>query len=120
MNYNIIQIIIITTYYYKSVIITIPIINSYILAGIENKHQLDRADVGQDTATAFDLRNLEPVLHLEEDRSPGSVQFTSLVSASFWLVYCPNWMSLDVISLVDHIYKVKVIKLELSKFYETN
>lgn len=74
-------------------------------AGIENKHQLDRADVGQDTATAFDLRNLEPVLHLEEDRSPGSVQFTSLVSASFWLVYCPNWMSLDVISLVDHIYK---------------
>ena len=91
-----------------------------ILASIENKHQLDRADVGQDTATAFDLRNLEPVLHLEEDRSPGSVQFTSLVSASFWLVYCPNWMSLDVISLVDHIYKVKVIKLELSKFYETN
>ena len=36
----------------------------------------------------------------------GSVQFTSIVSASFLLVHCPNWMSCDLISLVDQLHKV--------------
>lgn len=36
----------------------------------------------------------------------GCVQFTSIVSASFMLVHCPNWMSCDLISLVDHMHKV--------------
>ena len=36
----------------------------------------------------------------------GCVQFTSIVSASFMLVHCPNWMSCDLISLVDQMHKV--------------
>ena len=86
--------------------------------GIENRHKLDHAVLERDPASAIDLRNeghiLQPVLEAFEDRSPGSVQFTSLVSASFWLVYCPNWMSLDVISLVDHIYKVQDNTIKLN------
>jgi hypothetical protein len=39
----------------------------------------------------------------------GCVQFTSIVSASFMLVHCPNWMSCDLISLVDQMHKVKEI-----------
>jgi hypothetical protein len=42
-----------------------------------------------------------------EDES-GSVQFTSIVSASFLVVHCPNWMSCDLISLVDQLHKVSV------------
>ena len=38
--------------------------------------------------------------------SPGYVEFTTLVSASFWLVHCPNWMRSDMLSLVDQLYKV--------------
>lgn len=38
--------------------------------------------------------------------SPGHVEFTTLVSASFWLVHCPNWMRSDMLQLVDQIYKV--------------
>ena len=38
--------------------------------------------------------------------SPGYVEFTTLVSASFWLVHCPNWMRSDMIQVVDQIYKV--------------
>ena len=38
--------------------------------------------------------------------SPGYVEFTTLVSASFWLVHCPNWMRADMLQLVDQIYKV--------------
>lgn len=77
---------------------------------LENKHDLPQAEVERDAASAVDLRkpNLPPISSTE-DKSPGSVQFTSLVSASFWLVHCPNWMSSDVISLVDQIYKVHVI-----------
>lgn len=70
-----------------------------------DKYNLSAASVNQDPATAVDLRTSKPIKAIE-DRSPGSVQFTSLVSASFWLVHCPNWMSSDVISLVDQIYKV--------------
>jgi hypothetical protein len=40
------------------------------------------------------------------DDIEGSVQFTSIVSASFLLVHCPNWMSCDLISLVDQLHKV--------------
>ena len=38
--------------------------------------------------------------------SPGYVEFTTLVSASFWLVHCPNWMRSDMLTLVDQLYKV--------------
>ena len=38
--------------------------------------------------------------------SPGYVEFTTLVSASFWLVHCPNWMRSDMLQLIDQIYKV--------------
>ena len=38
----------------------------------------------------------------------GCVQFTSIVSASFMLVHCPNWMSCDLISLVDQMHKVRI------------
>ena len=41
----------------------------------------------------------------------GCVQFTSIVSASFWLVDCPNWMCADVMALVDQLYKV-IIKID--------
>ena len=41
--------------------------------------------------------------------SPGYVEFTTLVSASFWLVHCPNWMRADMLQLVDQIYKVSKI-----------
>ena len=37
----------------------------------------------------------------------GGVQFTSVVSASFWVIDCPKWMSNDVMSLVDQLYKVR-------------
>lgn len=67
------------------------------------------ASVTRDQAAAFDLRRPQ-CDKVATDRSPGSVQFTSLVSASFWLVYCPNWMSSDVISLVDQIYKVNCVE----------
>ena len=40
------------------------------------------------------------------DEVEGAVQFTSIVSASFILVHCPNWMSCDLISLVDQLHKV--------------
>ena len=43
----------------------------------------------------------------------GAIQFTSIVSASFLLVHCPNWMSCDLISLVDQLHKVS-FKLILS------
>lgn len=36
----------------------------------------------------------------------GCVQFTTIVSASFWLIECPNWMSSDIMTLVDQLYKV--------------
>ena len=83
---------------------------------LENKYNLSEATIVRDSSTAVDLRK-ESTDHAtsagfnsieieENSRSPGSVQFTSLVSAAFWLVYCPNWMSSDVISLVDQIYKV--------------
>lgn len=36
----------------------------------------------------------------------GCVQFTSIISASFWLINCPNWMSQDAMTLVDQLYKV--------------
>jgi hypothetical protein len=74
-----------------------------------DKYNLSPAFVVQDPSTAVDLRKTNGAqqrIYPSEDRSPGSVQFTSLVSASFWLVHCPNWMSSDVISLVDQIYKV--------------
>ena len=87
---------------------------------LENKYNLSQANIVQDSSTAVDLRNpdsspgrtpyagnvLNSIEIEDNSRSPGSVQFTSLVSAAFWLVYCPNWMSSDVISLVDQIYKV--------------
>ena len=85
---------------------------------LDNKYNLDKAEVRQDSSTAIDLKTLDRGDHRGdlpdfEDRSPGSVQFTSLVSASFWLVYCPNWMSSDVISLVDQIYKVRRIYVKV-------
>ena len=78
-------------------------------SNLDNKYNLSPAGVRQDPSTAVDLKKPFPGSNQFaefEDRSPGTVQFTSLVSASFWLVYCPNWMSSDVISLVDQIYKV--------------
>lgn len=36
----------------------------------------------------------------------GGIQFTSVVSASFWAIDCPKWMSSDVMTLVDQLYKV--------------
>ena len=36
----------------------------------------------------------------------GYARFTTLVSASFWMVYTPNWMSSDIMRVVDPIYKV--------------
>ena len=91
---------------------------------LENKHNLSEAIIVQDSSTAVDLRKESSGYHQnsgrtpasmnsieieDNSRSPGSVQFTSLVSAAFWLVYCPNWMSSDVISLVDQIYKVSIL-----------
>ena len=59
--------------------------------------------------------------------SPGYVEFTTLVSASFWLVHCPNWMRADMLQLVDQIYKVSlnikrnsVIYLELIISFRNN
>ena len=39
----------------------------------------------------------------------GGIQFTSVVSASFWVIDCPTWMSSDVMSLVDQLYKVREV-----------
>ena len=36
----------------------------------------------------------------------GYAQFTTVISASFWLVHCPNWMSSDLLYMVDTLYKV--------------
>ena len=103
---------------------TVVLKNSNSVSGVggalENKYNLSQANIVQDSSTAVDLRNpdsspgrtpyagnvLNSIEIEDNSRSPGSVQFTSLVSAAFWLVYCPNWMSSDVISLVDQIYKV--------------
>ena len=72
-----------------------------------NKHNLPQAEVVPDPSHAVDLqKHQQAPIRVIQDTSPGSVQFTSLVSASFWLVHCPNWMSSDVISLVDQLYKV--------------
>ena len=38
----------------------------------------------------------------------GYARFTTLVSASFWMVYCPNWMSSDLLRVIDTIYKVSL------------
>ena len=38
----------------------------------------------------------------------GYARFTTVVSASFWMVYCPNWMSSDIMRVVDPIYKVSI------------
>ena len=84
---------------------------------LENKYNLSEATIVRDSSAAVDLRKesnhatsaFNSIEIEENSRSPGSVQFTSLVSAAFWLVYCPNWMSSDVISLVDQIYKVRNI-----------
>ena len=104
---------------------TVVLKNSNSVSGVggalENKYNLSQANIVQDSSTAVDLRNpdsspgrtpyagnvLNSIEIEDNSRSPGSVQFTSLVSAAFWLVYCPNWMSSDVISLVDQIYKVR-------------
>jgi hypothetical protein len=51
------------------------------------------------------------------DDIEGSVQFTSIVSASFLLVHCPNWMSCDLISLVDQLHKVSPNEI---LFYQLN
>ena len=76
----------------------------------ENKHDLSQVEVERDVSVATDLRkpNQPQIQPIDDEKCPGTVQFTSLVSASFWLVHCPNWMSSDVISLVDQIYKVSV------------
>ena len=72
-----------------------------------NKHDVSQVEVENDVSVATDLsKPNQPRIQPLENKCPGSVQFTSLVSASFWLVHCPNWMSSDVISLVDQIYKV--------------
>jgi len=98
---------------------------------LENKYNLSQANIVQDSSTAVDLRNpdsspgrtpyagnvLNSIEIEDNSRSPGSVQFTSLVSAAFWLVYCPNWMSSDVISLVDQIYKNAVKVPYLCRFH---
>ena len=79
----------------------------------ENKHDLSQVEVENDASVATDLRKPnQPQIQPVENKCPGSVQFTSLVSASFWLVHCPNWMSSDVISLVDQIYKVNINPLK--------
>ena len=44
----------------------------------------------------------------------GCVQFTSIVSASFMLVHCPNWMSCDLISLVDQMHKVCILSFHVT------
>jgi hypothetical protein len=44
----------------------------------------------------------------------GCVQFTSILSASFWLIECPNWMISDVMCLVDQLYKVSLQKTIIS------
>ena len=106
---------------------TVVLKNSNSVSGVggalENKYNLSQANIVQDSSTAVDLRNpdsspgrtpysgsgLNSIEIEDNSRSPGSVQFTSLVSAAFWLVYCPNWMSSDVISLVDQIYKVHTL-----------
>jgi hypothetical protein len=56
-----------------------------------NHHRAYWEDVTNDTPLVF---------------SGGCVQFTSVVSASFWLVECPNWMSSDALTLVDQLYRV--------------
>ena len=115
---------------------TVVLKNSNSVSGVggalENKYNLSQANIVQDSSTAVDLRNpdsspgrtpyagnvLNSIEIEDNSRSPGSVQFTSLVSAAFWLVYCPNWMSSDVISLVDQIYKVSTYNITNSLFLE--
>ena len=115
---------------------TVVLKNSNSVSGVggalENKYNLSQANIVQDSSTAVDLRNpdsspgrtpyagnvLNSIEIEDNSRSPGSVQFTSLVSAAFWLVYCPNWMSSDVISLVDQIYKVSTYYITNSLFLE--
>ena len=115
---------------------TVVLKNSNSVSGVggalENKYNLSQANIVQDSSTAVDLRNpdsspgrtpyagnvLNSIEIEDNSRSPGSVQFTSLVSAAFWLVYCPNWMSSDVISLVDQIYKVCTTYITNSLFLE--
>lgn len=71
---------------------------------------VSQVEMERDVSVATDLRKPnQPQIQPIEDKFPGTVQFTSLVSASFWLVHCPNWMSSDVISLVDQIYKASSI-----------
>ena len=49
------------------------------------------------------------LMTVEEAASESSsecVQFTSVVSATFWLVRCPPWMRPDLLTLVDKLHKV--------------
>ena len=57
-----------------------------------NHHRACWEDVTDDTPLVF---------------GNGCVTFTSILSASFWLVECPNWMISDVMCLVDQLYKVR-------------
>lgn len=58
-----------------------------------NHHRACWEDVTDDTPLVF---------------GNGCVTFTSILSASFWLVECPNWMISDVMCLVDQLYKVRI------------
>ena len=58
-----------------------------------NHHRACWEDVTNDTPLDFSSK-------------PGCVVFTSIVSASFWLIEIPNWMSSDIMTLVDQLYRV--------------
>ncbi|XP_059087243.1 ankyrin-3-like [Tigriopus californicus] len=47
----------------------------------------------------------------------GCVQFTSIISASFWLINCPNWMSQDAMTLVDQLYKGNMRVPYIARFF---
>ena len=63
-----------------------------------NHHRACWEDVTDDTPLVF---------------GNGCVTFTSILSASFWLVECPNWMISDVMCLVDQLYKVSAAALRI-------
>jgi hypothetical protein len=36
----------------------------------------------------------------------GSLEFTSVVSAAFWLVNLPTWMAADAIPMLDKLFRL--------------
>jgi hypothetical protein len=44
----------------------------------------------------------------------GSLEFTSVVSAAFWLVNLPTWMAADAIPMLDKLFRLVLCFSEAS------